>query len=326
MVRRRGMVGGLAKQLSYSAYQHMMAPPPSSQHLNIGWLGSPAVHWPPQAPRAPSLMSAMCNKMVGALPRMPSLPQPELSSRKLSRLRRSLMQAPHTQVRPVYPQPPLMQRANILPMWCRSDEQMWQDPIKQRHRQPTSDISIQLKQQLQQLKRQQQLQLQRQQQYQQQQYQQLQYQQHKQQQHKQQQHQQPSSGFMPFNFGKCASSLIKFLDRGGSASESSLYAATHSNAVPEAEPVPTISIVKRPYSVERHVHAADFDYVKLAKQMVTPKDKQLTGCAVGRTQVLPIHAEPHRLANRGSSKALVAKKSSRQKVKVSKVKPQRRCS
>ncbi|XP_030554037.1 SWI/SNF chromatin-remodeling complex subunit SNF5 isoform X2 [Drosophila novamexicana] len=312
MVRRRGIVGGLAKQLSYSAYQHMMAPPPPGQHLNIGWLGSPSVHWPPQAPRPPSLMSVMCNKMVGSLPRMPSLPQPELSSRRLSRLRRNLMQSPHPQVLPAYPPAPLVQTANILPMWCRSDEQMWCDPVKQRHRLPTSDISIQLKQQLQQLKRQQQLQQQRQRQ--------------QQQQQQQQQQRQLRSGFMPFNFGKCASSLIKFLDRSGSTSESSLYAATHPNPVPEVQPVPTISIVKRPYSVERHIHAADFDYVKLAKQMVTSKDKQFTGCGVGRTQVLPTHGEPHRLANRGSSKAPVARKSSRPKVKVSKVKPQRRCS
>ncbi|XP_017865911.1 PREDICTED: putative mediator of RNA polymerase II transcription subunit 26 [Drosophila arizonae] len=227
MVRRRGMGAGL------SAFQQ---PPPQQHpvqqqmgHLNMSWLSGATPQW---TPRRDTFVSNVCNKMVGAVPRMPKLRAPEPSSRKLSRLRRNLMNiSPQFTSTANWQQP--VQRAQPK-LWYSSNTHiqpnspLWSHSIMTAYakgqQQTINDISVQLKQQLRQLRQQclrnqqqqqqqQQRQLHKQQQQQQQQrQQQQQHQQQRQQQQRQQHHKHFKPSFVPFNFGKCANNLISCLE------------------------------------------------------------------------------------------------------------------
>ncbi|XP_034109284.1 uncharacterized protein LOC117571314 [Drosophila albomicans] len=283
MVRRKSMARGLANQLrSWGAtyQQQLMAQPQYS-----GWLPSTAATTPPYANNyhllhwqhpTPTLqarsmlpaMSTLCNKMAGCMPRLASLPQPELSSPKLSRLRQSLLRAhPETVAQRacnayVLPAAQSEQRSN----WCRSSEQV-SDRLRARQQ---ADYF----QQLRLFKRQQRLQQQQQLQQQLQQRQVQQLQQHQQQllQHRLQQQQQrwqqpaavaptsaapPKSDFQYFNFGNCAELCIPFRN---SESVSSLYSATHPSALGVCKP----QIIPKQSPLEQ---CESFSYVKAAKQM-----------------------------------------------------------
>ncbi|KAH8348944.1 hypothetical protein KR084_012645 [Drosophila pseudotakahashii] len=79
MVRRRILTNS-AKQASMNAYQQLW----QQQELARGALVA----------SMPEYWHSVCNRMGGAMPRMAVIAPPEVSSRKLSRLRRQLMKAP----------------------------------------------------------------------------------------------------------------------------------------------------------------------------------------------------------------------------------------
>ncbi|XP_030386948.1 uncharacterized protein LOC115633647 [Scaptodrosophila lebanonensis] len=110
MVRRKSMLSGLglANQLSLSAYQYQhFLTHPRQRTTSSAWFnattsrsfGSNAPRSPlgPRTaqvhclPSMPEYWHSMCNKLVGAMPRMAAPPMPETPSKKLTRLRRQLM-------------------------------------------------------------------------------------------------------------------------------------------------------------------------------------------------------------------------------------------
>ncbi|XP_023031677.1 uncharacterized protein LOC111518601 [Drosophila willistoni] len=95
MVRRKGLMGGLAKQLSMSAYQNLVSPY-RQQPVGAGFAPQTIIRQRNLTPSTPEYWHAMCNKLVGAMPRMATMTQPDASSRKLNRLRRNLMKPAST--------------------------------------------------------------------------------------------------------------------------------------------------------------------------------------------------------------------------------------
>ncbi|XP_017077028.1 uncharacterized protein LOC108111902 [Drosophila eugracilis] len=83
MVRRR-LLTNSANQASINAYQQFW----QQQHFSRA----------PLVAAMPEYWHSVCNKMGGAMPRMAIIAPPEVSSRKLSRLRRQLMKAPRDTV------------------------------------------------------------------------------------------------------------------------------------------------------------------------------------------------------------------------------------
>ncbi|EDW02181.1 putative uncharacterized protein DDB_G0271606 [Drosophila grimshawi] len=204
---------------------------------------------PPSRLQLPLL--PMYNKMAGsAAPRSPL----EVNSARLQRLQRNLMKFPT--------QP----NAVMLPMWCRSSGQQQQQQqqrsairaFENRQRKARSDIAIQLEQ-LHQIKRQQQQQQQLR----------MQHMQHKPQRQPQEKPK-PKSFFMPFNFGKCASSLINF--------EVKARNATGSVAQPANQ------------KQQQQIPTADFNYVQLAKQMCL-EARQLANCGSNSSSQSQIAAQ-----------------------------------
>ncbi|XP_017838464.1 transcription factor SPT20 homolog [Drosophila busckii] len=301
MVRRKSIMRNLANHLSMTAYQNLMAP-----NADQMWLRSlqqqslmQQQQQQQQQPVPQSLVSSMhnmCNKMAGALPRMPAYTQPEYSSRKLNRLRRELMSYPPEFITPammpVYQQqqqrlvrPPPAAAAALwaAPAPMQSLPREYIKPPRQaltmkaflnRQRAQSGDLSNYLRQQLLQLKQQ------------------------RRQQQQQQQQQPPAAkqaartNYRPFNFGKCASSYTD---------------CTTTEKLPPA--APHAGILKKPTRFEPTIaHSAeDFNYVKLAKQMGKPtpttaprvQREQLTReakRALKRTQVISIKEESRMLA------------------------------
>ncbi|XP_052841474.1 mediator of RNA polymerase II transcription subunit 15 [Drosophila gunungcola] len=85
MVRKR-VLTNTAKQASLNAYQQMWQQ--QQQHYARN----------PVAASMPEYWHSVCNKFAGAMPRMAVIAPPEVSSRKLSRLRRQLMKVPREAV------------------------------------------------------------------------------------------------------------------------------------------------------------------------------------------------------------------------------------
>ncbi|XP_034475959.1 uncharacterized protein LOC117782949 [Drosophila innubila] len=252
MVRRRSVARGLANQLELEL---MTSSPSVAQYA--AWLQASTPHvasnyqllqWQQQQQQSQPLMGRLCNKMVGCMPRLPTLPQPEVSSRKLSRLRRGVMSwppevihVPHVPHVPHMPQRPcqLAQSQSVtLPHWCRATDA----PQRGRQRghvartvetRQSADNQLKRQQQMQMWQRQQWLVTQK-------------------------------NNFQPFNFGKCAESFLKFKQ-----SDSNLFAATN-----VASSMLPVSILKNSNKTPLE-HCENFSYVKVAKQMMQPATDSL---------------------------------------------------